>query len=47
MFADLLAVARSGGAGWRSNRYAVPALQNRQQNRGVITVGGVPTCTLK
>ena len=46
MFADLFAAAsRQGTGGAPASRR--PPLQNRQQNRGVITVGGVPTCTLK
>ena len=38
----------TGRAGNHARRHAAPArVPLRQQKRGVITVGGVPTCTLK
>ena len=42
--------SEAGGDGHSAQRHAVPSrslLQNRQQKRGVMTVGGAPTCTLK
>src|SRR5919106_2405288 len=42
--------SEAGGDGHSAQRHAVPSrspLQNRQQKRGVMTVGGAPTYTVK